>query len=174
MAESERNIEKYRELYNLSKEVLNEEQNRFHRIDNKAAQYLSVVTLFVGVDAFFGNWIINNLLPPNTVWEWILLIHGVVLFAATIVAWYTIFRVFKVHKMAKIPLDSHVISFFEKYSLLTIYFALAKRNEETLRINREATDRKSERLVHGYRMIIASVVILILFLISYGCYKWSN
>ena len=38
MSSSDAKLEKYRDLYVLSKEVLAEEQQRFHRIDEKALQ----------------------------------------------------------------------------------------------------------------------------------------
>ena len=80
MSSSDAKLEKYRDLYVLSKEVLAEEQQRFHRIDEKASRYLSVLTFVVGADAFFGNWILENLVPPDSGWEWLLVVLGVLLF----------------------------------------------------------------------------------------------
>ena len=48
-------MDKYRELYILSKEVFNEELERSHRIDEKALKYLTTLTLLIGLLVLFEN-----------------------------------------------------------------------------------------------------------------------
>src|SRR5208283_5521963 len=97
-------MEKYKELYNLSKEVLNEELSRFTRIDDKAVKYLSVLTLVAGISGFFGKWIIDNLIPPKTGTEWALVILAFLLFIMIFVSWSLIFNVLRLHNITKMPL----------------------------------------------------------------------
>ncbi len=44
---------KYKGLYDYSKGVFETEHDRFKSIDGKAAQYLSVLTLLIGIAGFF-------------------------------------------------------------------------------------------------------------------------
>lgn len=96
-------MEKYKELYYLSKEVLNEELSRFNRFDDKATKYLSILTLVAGMSGFFGKWLIDNLIPPKTGLEWTLIVIGSLLFIMIFVSWFLIFNVLKMHTITKMP-----------------------------------------------------------------------
>lgn len=166
-------MEKYKELYDLSKEVLNEELNRFTRIDDKAAKYLSVLTLVAGAATFFGKWLIDNLMPPKTALEWILIIVAFLLCVMIFISWCMIFNVLKLHDVTKIPLNDETIKFFDDNELVNIYYALAKGNKEALAKNRITTDLKSKQLYMGYNAIIACGLCLVLFLSFFIAYKWN-
>lgn len=49
-------MDKYHELFTFSKALLENEHQRFNRVDEKAARYLSIITLLIGVEGAFGNW----------------------------------------------------------------------------------------------------------------------
>jgi hypothetical protein len=167
-------MEKYKELYNLSKEVLNEELSRFARIDDKAAKYLSILTLVAGVSGFFGKWLIDNLIPPKTTTEWALVILGAFLFIMIFVSWFLIFNVLRIHTIVKMPLDAETIDFFDNNELIDIYYALAKGNKDALAENRKITNQKSQRLYRGYVSIIISGIILALFLAIFVIHSWNG
>lgn len=167
-------MEKYKELYNLSKEVLNEELSRFSRIDDKATKYLSILTLVAGVSGFFGKWLIDNLIPPKTTTEWELVILGALLFIMIFVSWFLIFNVLRIHTIIKMPLDAETIDFFDNNELIDIYYALAKGNKDALEENRKITNQKSRRLYHEYISIIINGIILILFLTIFVVHSWNE
>ena len=166
-------MEKYKELYNLSIKVLNEEQARFNRIDLKASQYLSVLTLLIGVAGFFGKWLIGNLIPPKSELEWILLISGILVFLSILISWFLLFRVIRTHDVIKIPLDEEVIDFFDKNRLIDIYYALSIGMKDALEENRKLGDKKSKRLYYGYTMINITVYLFILFSFLFVVFEWS-
>lgn len=58
-------LEKYKELFCLSKEALNEEMSRFNRIDQKAPMFLSALTLIVGIYGYVVTLIMDSILPPQ-------------------------------------------------------------------------------------------------------------
>jgi hypothetical protein len=167
-------MEKYEELYNLSKEVLKEEEARFNRIDEKASKYFPVLTLMAGASGFFGKWMIDNLIPPETTLGWFLVTTGVLLFLSVFVSWSLIFSVFRMHQVEKIPLNSEMIEFFNNNELLDIYYALTRGNKSALENNRKTTDRKSKILSHGYRAMIISGLLLILFLSLFVIHRWNK
>lgn len=161
-------MEKYKELYLLAKEVFNEEQNRFNRIDEKAAKYFSVLTLLVGAAGFFGKWLVNTLIPPDGTLEWALLLLGIGLLVTVLVSWFTVFSVFRIHEMRKIPLSSEMIDFFDKNKLLDIHYALARGLKEALEENRKTTDSKSRILSRGYNVMRIAIVLLALVSVLFG------
>ena len=71
-------LEKYRELYSLAKEVYNSELNRFDKIDDKAAKYLTSLTFVIGIFGLFGKWIIAEALPPSNLVEWLVIVASLV------------------------------------------------------------------------------------------------
>jgi len=60
------NVTKYRELFEYSKEVYLEEIKRFDLINRKATQYLSVISVILGLALIFGKWLISEFMPPTS------------------------------------------------------------------------------------------------------------
>jgi len=167
-------MDKYKELYAYSKEVLNEELGRFNRIDEKASKYLSALTLVAGASAFFGKWVIDNLIPPKTYLEWALVLAAALLGIAIFVSWILIFNSLRLHSLIKPPLNAESIKFFNDNEMIDIYYALAKGNKEALEKNRATTDSKSKKLYQGYLAINISGIILVVFLLIFIVYSWNN
>jgi len=120
-------IEKYRELYELSKEVFAEELARSERIDNKASKYLTALTFLLGVFVTFNKQILGSTIPPTNILEWQINIVDILLLVMMVRAWFVIFSVFKIHQYAKIPID---IEFFDNNKLIDIYYAMSKGIKE--------------------------------------------
>ena len=167
-------MEKYKELYNHSKSVFNEELNRFNRIDSKAAQYLAVLTLLIGLAAYLGQWLIEYIIPPNGIVDWILLVLGICIFISLILSWYFNFKVLKLHGVYKIPLDDETIEFYNSNRLIDIYFAMSKGLKDMLIKNTSKTDNKAKYLTYGYRCIITSAALLVLFSIPFIVKNWDS
>ena len=58
--------EKIKELYEHAKQLHFQEQERFTRVDQKAAWHLSALTILIGIGGFTVKFISNSLLPPKT------------------------------------------------------------------------------------------------------------
>lgn len=166
-------MEKYEELYALSKEVLNEELDRFNRIDEKASKYLTVLTFLIGVYGFFCNWIIKDLLPPTSILGWLLLVVGGILFIAVSISWALIFWALRQRIVRKIPLDDEVLKFFRDNRLVDIYYTLAKGNKDALKENRDVTGRKAKILDYGYKAIAVTICLILIFSFLFGIYSWK-
>jgi hypothetical protein len=169
-----RDMEKYQVLYNLSKDAFAEELARFNVIDEKAGKYISVVTLLLGVYGFYAQWIIERLIPPSGILQWILILLGGIILLGLVSTWFTIFSVLRRHRLQKIPLDSSVIEFFEKNELLDIYHALSRGMKDAIEKNRTINEDKMKRLVLGYRMISVTLIFLVLFGLLFGYDAWHN
>lgn len=167
-------MEKYKELYDLSKEALTEEQNRFSRLDEKASKYLSIFTLLIGGLGFFGSWLINEYVPPKGYLEWIILSLGLVFFISIIFAWNYIFNVLRLSGVKKIPLNSEVIEFFDKHRLLDIYYSLARGIKDALEFNRNIAKEKEKKLAKAYNSILIAGISLLFLIGSLIIYKWNE
>jgi len=164
-------LEKYKELYNLSKEVFYEELSRSARIDDKASKYLTVLTFLLGAYAFFGKEILNSSLPPKNIIDWLLILFSGILLLFLVSAWFKIFSVFKTHTYAKVPID---IDFFDNNELINIYYALSKGLKTNNESNREKGNEKSKKLYDGYMLIRIVIVLLLILSILFAANFWNE
>ena len=66
MREDQQNkVLKYKELYDLSKEIFYEELSRSQRIDEKASKYLTMLTFLLGIFASLSGKLLYSILPPK-------------------------------------------------------------------------------------------------------------
>ncbi|HEX8265363.1 MAG TPA: hypothetical protein VF596_08040 [Pyrinomonadaceae bacterium] len=165
---------KYKELYDYSKGVFDREYDRFKSIDGKAAQYISVLTLLIGIVGFFVNWAAGNFLPPKNYWEVILFLLTIVILITITVAWFQTFRVIKMQNLEMYPLNSKFIDFFNHENEDYIYYKISIATTDAFTYNRAVGNRKSKLLNSAYKWICASVVLLIFFTISFGIYTWNS
>jgi len=170
--EGENGLQKYKELYDFSIKLLNDEQERFVRLDEKASRYLSVLTLLFGLYVFFAQWLIaeKRLLRPASYLDWALLLVMFLAFVAILVAWYLTFSVLRIHLLERVVLDQETIDYFDGNTLIDVYYGTAKGLATAFARNAQATDRKSEKLAWSYRMIKVCVLLLILLSILYIAY----
>ncbi|HAO79109.1 MAG TPA: hypothetical protein DCQ92_09070, partial [Verrucomicrobia subdivision 3 bacterium] len=54
-------LEKYKELYNYSTDILLNELERFNRADEKAAKLSAAFVFLLGIIAYFDKWVFNKL-----------------------------------------------------------------------------------------------------------------
>ncbi len=165
---------KYKELYTLSNKLLDDESARFHRTDDKAAKYLAVITLLIGLQATCSKHIIEMFIPPTTLLEWSLLNLALLTTFALVATWFVIFQTFRMHDLTFRPMDQETLDFFDNNDEIDIYYTLAKANAEALRKNQEVTNRKSKALYHGYRMLIATVSLFLVFVCLFFVYSWQQ
>lgn len=160
--------EKYKELFELSKELLAEEQGRYSRLDQKAAMYLSAITIVASLYALVASSLWSSLAYPLGVFSIILLAYSLVLAVFMLVAWFEVFRAARVVGIMRMPLD---IQFFDDNRTLDIHYALARGNKRALKVNMKVNQLKSERLARGYRFIRLTVVGIAVFLLLFGFYR---
>jgi hypothetical protein len=119
-------MDKYEELYNLSKYLLNHEIDRQKRLDEKASKYLAVITLLVGGYGFFANHLLNEIIPLKQ-WgflEWALGVAVVLVLAALFITWVIIFKSLKIIELRHIPMNDEMITFFDTHRPVDICYAL--------------------------------------------------
>lgn len=167
-------MEKYKELYGYSKEVFKEELDRFNGIDQKASHYLSVLTILLGVAGFFVNWTLERFLPPKSALELALFILTIMMSVALLIAWFFIFSVLRMQDIYKLPLDTETIEFFAENKEIDIYYYLSIGIKDSLVENRLIGNRKSKKLICGYNSICIAAVLLLIFAILFGLYKWRE
>jgi len=165
--EQELALRKFSELYEHSKAVLAEELARSHRADEKASKYLTALSLVLAALLFFFQQLVmQKLLPPQGMLDFLIFQVMIVLFVAAVLAWWMVFSCLRNDKFIKPPLDQNTLDFFDVNELIDIFYAMSKGNMEALAHNKLVGDRKSQALYRGYwAMNIAVAAVAILFLL---------
>lgn len=167
-------MDKYQELYQLAKHLVEQTESRFDTIDAKAANYLSALTLLLGAAAFFLKWVTDTLIPLDGNLEWSLGILGVAETLSVVAAWWLVFRVLRIHRIRVPPLNDEMIRLFDEHEAVDIYYALARRYKDAWAENQTVNDAKLRDLALGYQAIILSVVLLLAFAALYAAYVWTR
>jgi len=83
--------DKYKELYNLSLRVYEEQHDRYVNHQDKASKYLSVLTIIIGLYGYYSKWLIDKVYNEHNQIECIELILMFISFAllvCLIVTWF--------------------------------------------------------------------------------------
>lgn len=172
-------LEKYKELYLYSTDILIKEHERFSRADEKASKYSTTFVLLFGVVAYFDKWIFDKLqwptfpveLPPDRP----LFMAGVVGLLSLVVSavgWFLTNHVMKLRPIVSRPLNQDMLDFFENQSPLNIYYGLARENSNAYEENRKATDRKYSILKQTYNLMKLVLALLAELFVMYCLYSW--
>ena len=162
------NIEKYKELYDHSSKILFEGINRFNRIDQKATWFFSFFTLLLGLLSFFVKWLLVNSFPPSTFIDWVISIFGLTLSVLVVIIWFKLFSIHKLQNIEKPPLNDELLMFYRKHTLATIYYSMSKGMKNAHIRNTQITNKKAKILSLCYKLMIATVIILIVISIVYA------
>lgn len=167
-------LEKYKELYAYSNSLLKEEHDRFNRVDQKAALYLSVVTLLIGIQGSFGKELLGSLIPPATFLQWMLLNVGILSFLMLVATWFVIFRTLRIQGLKMPPLNHEMVEFFSNQSEINIYYHIAKANADAREHNIKITEQKCKALYWGYQLIVATVCVFVIFTCLFFVQVWAT
>lgn len=167
-------MENYKELYALAKEVFNAELDRFYRLEQKASQYLSVLTILLGASGFFMKWLFENFFPPRNRFDVALIILAAATMASLVVAWFAAFSSLRVYQISIIPLNSVWVDFFKKNKLIDIYYYLSQTITAGREHNRRVLSKKGRWMNVGYNSMRIAVICLVAFGLLFAVYSWRK
>lgn len=168
----QRAIDKYKELYAYSTDVLLKEHDRFNRADEKASKYATTFVFLIGAIAFFDKAVIEEMFPPCEPIEWALVGFGIAGLTVSLWGWYGANSVIRLHPYVSRRLDDDMIKFFRKESLLNIYYGLAKENTDAYQENLRFADTKHRLLIKIAGRLRISAGILVFVAVLFGVHRY--
>jgi hypothetical protein len=175
----QQSLEKYRELYAYSTDILLKEHDRFNRADEKASKYSTTFVFLIGIIAYFDKWIFDKLqwpaFPVGLPADLTLFMAGAVgLFALFLsaVGLFLTNHVMKLRPVVSRPLNQEILDFFENQPLLNIYYGLARENSKAYEQNKTATDKKYTILKWAYNLMKIVLAFLAELVVMYCLYSW--
>ncbi len=167
-------MDKYETLYLLARDVMLEEIRRFDLVTQKAMNYLTVISVLLGLAVYPGRWLCGTLLPPVGWLSWSLLAAAILLGIALLVAWVCCFRVMRGQGLYKLPVNTEMITFFDNNELIDIHYALARRIAEGHSANKLATYERTRFLARAHTAIWMAVALFTMVVILGLAYLWAN
>jgi hypothetical protein len=172
-------LEKYKELYTYSTDVLLKEQERFNRADEKASKYSTTFVFLLGIVAFFDKWVLDNLkwpdfplaLPSDMALSMAAVV-GLFALLTSAAGWFLTNHVIKLRPIVSRPLNQEILDFFENQPLLNIYYGFARENSKAYVRNKEATDRKYAFLKWAYNLMKLVLALLAVLIVMYCLHSW--
>ena len=169
-------LEKYKELYLYSTDILLKEHERFNRADEKASKYATMFFFLIGAVAYFDKWIFDRIkwphfpfsLPPDLP----LIVVGLITLIMCAVGLFLAHHAMKLRPVVSRPLNQEILDFFENETRITIYYGLAKENSNAYAENKRATDAKYTILKWSYYLMILVFALLAVLVVMYCLYSW--
>jgi len=151
-------LEKYKEIYNLSKEVFDKELRRSEIIDEKASKYLTTLTLLLGIFAFFAEKLINSNLSPYRCLDLIQVIICVILLLLIFATCIFVFSALKIRGLKRISLNTDDSL---KPTMSELYYGLSKKIEDNFKENCDIINYKARRLQTAYILTLITAIFLV-------------
>jgi hypothetical protein len=174
--DAQNTIAKYKELYDFATDVLLKEHERFNRADEKASKFATMFVFIIGAAGYFDRWVFSGLTWPdfpNGLPSHIpLIIVAVLVMVISSIGLFLVHHAISVRPVYARPLSHKVLDFFEEKSLVTVYYAWAKRYSAAYEDNKKATDKKYSILTWAYRLMFLSFALLAELTIMYCLYSW--
>jgi hypothetical protein len=170
-------LEKYKELYSFSTDILLKELERFSSADEKASKHATMFFFLIGAVAYFDKWIFDRLkwpdfptgLPP----DWPLVVVGLAaLIASAFGLWLSSLAALRLRPVLSRPLNQQILDFFENESRITIYYGLARENSKAYEENRKATEGKFALLQWSNYLMLLVFTLLAELVVMYCLYSW--
>jgi hypothetical protein len=145
--------EKYKALYEYSKERFEEERQRFIRLEDKAFKYLTSLTVAFSAYLLLIRSIYEKIQAPYDFLGTLVIISVAVTFYGACSAWSFIFRAIRLQKLVKLPAGNDIIKLFKDHKKAEIYLGLSRNYSEALQLVSKEYEIKLHHVRKGYNEV---------------------
>lgn len=162
-------MENYKFLYELSRKALDEEIDRYKKLDEKASRFLSILSIGIVAYTALLNAASSKLLPIGSFSPlgWVFSILSGLTFLALFSAWFRIFNSIKLSDSPTIAIGKTANELADEEEIITMYYLLALSCQEALVLARSGLKAKTDYLESAYREIFTSTCLLAACLLLY-------
>ncbi|WP_346829453.1 hypothetical protein ABDX87_20080 [Pseudomonas abietaniphila] len=162
-------MENYKFLYELSKKALDEELDRYKKLDEKASRFLSILSIGIVAYTALINAASSKLREMSSLGftGWAFLTLTGLTFIALFSVWFRIFNSIKLSDSPTVAIGKTVNVLAEEEELITMYSLLAESCQDALQLARPVLKAKTDYLESAYREIFCSTCLLGMSLVLY-------
>ncbi|MDV8151052.1 hypothetical protein KWF06_01545 [Acinetobacter baumannii] len=167
--------EKYKVLYEYQKFQFEEERGHYFRLEDKAAKYLSFLTLSIPLYLFLFSNIISKIpIETNCILYFCLFFSILLSIACFCSAWSLIFRSMKLRDIPKLTSDQVLIDYFLDHDIATVFWDRAEKYGDAIKAYDLVNKEKIKLMRIAYKEIAFGssffMVFICLLLIIWGIY----
>ncbi|GAK83706.1 hypothetical protein JCM19238_1268 [Vibrio ponticus] len=152
--------DKWAFLYSYSRKSLDEEIDRFQRIDDKSVKLLSSVSVIITIFVALFKWVVEDSEVSFSPYVYCI---AILLFSALGIAWFFFFKALKLQLTPRMPLDDSIFTLVKEKNMATIHVALYKSCQNAVNVSRDIVEGKAKKLQHGYKATSFAAIFLIIF-----------
>ena len=161
-------LNKWELLYRYALESLDQDVERFHRLDDKISKFITLVTVIMSVFVAAIPFVFKHHFPPKSFLEYLLMILLFLTFITLCSLWSFLFRGLRLQDVPRMPFNEKTLTFFkDNKNVNTIMFALTRTCLNAFEKHKEINANKVWHLNKAYDDTVwaASLIIVDLFLI---------
>lgn len=164
-------MEQYKFLYELSRRALDEELDRYKRLDEKASRFLSILSIGIVAYTALLNAGASKIFPLHSAGPaaWLFVALAVLTFIALLSSWFRIFCSIKLSSSPRVSIGSAANTLAEDEDLVTMYYMLSISCQNAVASARTVLTKKTDYLESAYKEIQFSTYLLGS---SVGVYFW--
>jgi len=130
-------------LYRYAAKSLDQDIERFHKLDDKISKFITLVTVIISVFVAAIPFVFKNHFPPKSFFEYLLMILIFFTFIALCSLWSFLFRGLRLQDVPRMPFNNEILTFFkDNKNTDTILFALTRSHLKAFEEHKEINAKK--------------------------------
>jgi hypothetical protein len=164
-------MENYKLLYEVSRKALDEELDRYKKLDEKASRFVSILSISIVGFTALTNAAAQRIFPLTSAGPaaWTLIILSVLTLLTFFSAWLRVFSSIKLADSPRVEIDETTNALANDEDLITMYHSLSISCQSATVCARAELKKKTDYLQAAYKEIRFSTYLLC---ISLGVYFW--
>ncbi|AYY91205.1 MULTISPECIES: hypothetical protein [Acinetobacter] len=154
--------DRYKALYEYQKAQFDDERTRYSKLEDKAAKYLTFLTIIISAYILLVSKFINTSNNIYCLTYAIIIFFVILTFFSFCGAWFSIFKSLRLQEVKKMPSDGELIEFFESNELPSVYLGLAENYSEAIEWYRIKNHDKTTLMQQGYKEIFHTAIFFII------------
>jgi len=168
--ESIEDIDKYKEMYILAKDLYYEEIDTFDHLEEKVSKHLYAFSIPLGALLIIARWITQQYTDSAGHFGIVILLFFFATLLSFAIGWVATFLALKLDKMSSIALNDKYIKTFKSYKASIIYRSLTINYKKAYNSIRAVNKSKTKKVQISYCFTIISFILLMLTTILIALY----
>ena len=153
---------KWELLYQYATKALDQDIERFHKLDDKISKFINTVTIIIGVFVAAVPFVFKNHFPPKSPDEWVLIGLIFFTFVSLCSVWSFLFMALKLVNVPRMPLNEDIVELFKlNQNVNNIFFALTKTCQNAFEENKSVNAKKVKFLNRAYKNTVYAALLIV-------------
>lgn len=168
---NELELKKYEELYSLSKQLLNNEHERFKNIEDKTQKHFTIMVVVLGFISFNIDQYLDVWKNYSNYFDLIFLILLPTMAILVLISIFFYVKALSFGKYKSLSINIEMFKHFKENRYIDVIYSLSKRNAEDLEANKNLTNSKLDNANTAFLFTKIVIVLLPITILLYSIIK---